>query len=297
MSMKFHALKDDKRGALRAFIAAMEGAANRVWCRDHSYTLRGSFPTGELIGNVAFTATTGWTSSNAELVLSASEGEFRLARTGVTADRYAYYTEITGLTSGAAYVMRAVMMTGRGDESWGVRVGSTAGASTYIDSTQQDTSTHVAKGATIAATTAYASIYDYYQDTVASPTTNRAALDYQRFAGVSFSRCFLVNGASQTGTGLIVASLPVSTDGLLLPGDQVQIGSELKLVTAPLNSDGSGNGYLQFGPSLRASPADNDPVVVHQPLGKFLLESNENGWESTPGTYTSAEVNLVEAVD
>jgi hypothetical protein len=296
MSLKFHALKDEKRGALQSFLAGMEGAANRVWVHDHSYTKRGSFPATELLGNVAFDATTGWTASG-ELTLYATEGELRLTRTAATADQSVSYSQVTGLTSGAAYVMRAVMVTGKGSEAWGVRVGSTAGAATYIDSGIQTASGLAVKAATIAATTAYASLYDYRQDTVASPIVTRAAGDYQRFGAVSFSRCILVNGASQTGSALVVDGLPASTNGLLLPGDQVQVGDELKLVTAPLNSDSGGNGHLRFAPALRESPADNAPVIVHRPMGKFLLESNENGWESAPGVFSSAEVSLVESVE
>lgn len=297
LELGFRGLKDAKRGGLMSTLAALEGASGRVWLRDHSYVKRGSFPATELIGNVAFESTTGWTSSNAEMVLSAVEGELRLTRTGVTGDRYAYYSQITGLTSGAAYALRVVMSTGRGSEAWAGRVGSTAGANTYIDSGLQSSDGMIVTGATIAATTAYVSIYDYILDTVSSPNEGRAAGNYQRFAGVSLSRCFLVNGGSQTGNALVVDALPASTNGLLLPGDQVQICNELKIVTAPLNSDSSGNGYLQFAPALRSPPDDNVAVVVHNPMGKFLLSEQDNGWMSEPGIHSNAQVSFVEAVD
>lgn len=297
LELGFRGLQTAKRGALMSTLAALQGAAGRVWLQDHSYTKRGTFPATELISNVAFEATTGWTSSNAEMTLSAVEGELRLTRTGVTGARYAYHSQITGLTSGAAYALRVVMSTGKGSEAWAARAGSTAGANDYIDSGAQAADGMVVIGATIAATTCYASIYDYITDTVSSPNESRAAGDFQRFAGVSLSRCFLVNGASQTGTGLIVDALPASTDGLLLPGDQVQICNELKIVTAPLNSDSGGNGYLQFAPALRSPPDDNVAVVVHNPMGKFMLAEQDNGWMSEPGVHSSAQVSFLEAVD
>ena len=297
LEVSFTGLQDSKRGTLMATLAALEGASGRVWLRDHSYVQRGSFPATELIGNVAFTGTTGWTSSNAEMTLSAVDGELRLTRTGVTGDRYAYYSQITGLTSGAAYALRVVMSTGQGPEAWAGRVGSSAGDNSYIDTGLQASDGLAVTGGAIGATTAYVSIYDYILDSVSSPNEGRSAGDYQRFAGVSLSRCFLTNGAGQTGTGIVVDALPASTNGLLLPGDQFQLCNELKIVTAPLNSDSGGNGYLQFAPALRSPTTDNCAIVVHKPMGKFLLSDNDNGWQSVPGIHSNAQVSFVEAVD
>lgn len=295
LELQFQALIDEKRGALMSLMSAASDGG-RIWAWDHSYTKRGSFPATELLGNVSFSATTGWTASG-ELTLSASEGELRLYRTATTADQYVYYSQVTGLTSGAAYAVRAVAMSGRGAEAWAVRAGSTAGANTYLDSTRSDSSGYLVDGGAIAATTAYVSLYDYRQDTIASPIVTRSVGDFHRYGFVSFSRCALVNGASQTGCGLNVDSLPTSTNGLLLPGDQVQIGDELKIVTAPLNSNGSGQGYLQFSPAIRTAPADNTPVIIHRPMGKFLMSGGENGWVTIPGDYSNASLSLTEAID
>lgn len=95
--------------------------------------------------------------------------------------------------------------------------------------------------------------------------------------------------------GIYTKGWPVSTNGLLLPGDQVQIGSQLVFVTAPLNSDAAGLGQLQFSPALRVAAANNAPVVVNQPMGKFFLDQNENGWTNDPGIFSDAEIVLAEA--
>lgn len=297
LSMSFTGLQGAKRGALKSLVAGLGGAEGRVWIRDFSYTQRGSFPTGELLGNVAFDATTGWTASNAEVSLYANGGKFRITRTAATAHSFVYYTQITGLTSGAAYAARALMETGKGSEAWALRVGATATGNEYIGTSIQNSPGLVYRGATIAATSAYFCLLDYYQDSTASPIVTRAAGNFQTFTGVSFSRCFLINGASQTGTGLVVDKLPTSTNGLLLPGDQVQIGDQLNFVTEPLNSDSSGNGYLRLALPVRESPADNDPVIVYQPAGKFLLAEQENSWQNALADYAAAELRFVEAVD
>lgn len=80
-------------------------------------------------------------------------------------------------------------------------------------------------------------------------------------------------GTSLTGNALHVKGLPASTNGVLLPGDWIEIGGELKQVSWPLNSDGAGLGYLQFEPALVRSPANDDPVIVTDPMGKFLVSN------------------------
>jgi hypothetical protein len=80
-------------------------------------------------------------------------------------------------------------------------------------------------------------------------------------------------GTSQTGNALHVKGLPASTNGLLLPGDYFEINGEIKQCTAPLNSDAAGLGYLQFEPALVRSPANDDPVIVTDPMGKFLVSN------------------------
>jgi hypothetical protein len=80
-------------------------------------------------------------------------------------------------------------------------------------------------------------------------------------------------GASQTGTAIYVKGLPASTKGLLVSGDWIEINGELKMVTAPLNSNASGLGYLNFKPELFRAAADNDPIIVADPMGKFLVSN------------------------
>lgn len=103
-------------------------------------------------------------------------------------------------------------------------------------------------------------------------------------------------GLVQTGNALNLKGLPATINGLLLAGDWVEINKELKRLTAPLNSDATGLGYLQFSPPLRNPPADNDPVIVNKPLGRFIFSASENGWESNPGIFSNSSLDLVEAL-
>ncbi len=105
-----------------------------------------------------------------------------------------------------------------------------------------------------------------------------------------------IANAIQTGNAIYCKGLPVSINGLLLPGDWFEISKELKRVTAPLNSDAAGLGYLQFSPPLRTGPADNDPVIINFPMGRFILSAQENGWQSQPPYFANSSLDLVEAM-
>ena len=85
----------------------------------------------------------------------------------------------------------------------------------------------------------------------------------------------------------------MSANGLLLADDFFEIGGELKQCTAPLNSDASGLGYLQFRPLLAGAPADNDPVFINQPMGRFKL-MNSYEYDNEFGLYMDATVELTE---
>ncbi len=103
-------------------------------------------------------------------------------------------------------------------------------------------------------------------------------------------------GVAQTGAGLYVKGLPVSTNGLLLPGDYVQIGFQLEMVTASLDSDAAGLGYLQVSRPMRTAVADNTPIIVHQPMAKFLFADPDIGWSLRPGLLSDFTIPLVEDV-
>lgn len=80
-------------------------------------------------------------------------------------------------------------------------------------------------------------------------------------------------GTAQTGNGLYLKGLTVSSSGLLLPEDFFEINGELKQANAGLNADAAGLAFLQFEPGLIRSPADGDPVITTDSMGKFLMSN------------------------
>jgi hypothetical protein len=277
-----------ERSLLKAIRSALNGQANRIWVRDPGYVQRGTFPTGELLANNTFNGTTGWVSSNANLVLSASDRVLRGTRAGVAAD-YTIQAAVATTVNGATYVARLLTLAGKGALDYRLQLGTSA-AGTQLAADSGDVT--AAGMRTLVGTATGTSTHFSILDGIGS----RSVGDYMEFAYASLSRCMLVAGGSQTGRSLNVDQLPASTDGLLLPGDRVQIGNTLCMVTAPLNSNSSGAGYLQLHRAPRAVPADNAPVIVHNPMGRFVM-TESGGWDDRPGQFSDFEMTLEEALD
>jgi hypothetical protein len=47
----------------------------------------------------------------------------------------------------------------------------------------------------------------------------------------------------------------------------------------------------------RVVPADNAPVIVHNPMGRFVLAENAGGWDDRPGQISDFSMTLEEALD
>ena len=282
-------LRGAERHRMMALIGALRGRENRIWLPDFAVNQRGSFPTGELLANPTFPDTSGWTSSNAELGLTADSGRLRLARTGVTGDRTVSAPVFT--VSGASYLWRTGLLSGRGPLAYALRVGTTAGGSELVSGSNLATEGLQHVVATATGTSSFAGVLDRI--------SGRSAGQFQFLDSPSFARCALVNGGSQTGSAILIDGLPANTNGVLMAGDVVAIFTntwEMKRLRADLNSDGSGNGWLMFEPSLRVAPADNAPVAIWEPRARFMLASEEVGWDTEPGHITQFQLEFIEDI-
>lgn len=104
--------------------------------------------------------------------------------------------------------------------------------------------------------------------------------------------------ASNDAAGYIyLKGLPPSTQGLLLPGDEVQIGKQLCFVEASLDSNEAGLGYLQLSPPLRYPPSDNDPLIVTTPMARFIFTGQYPQWANAPGVSTTVDLEFEEACE
>ena len=85
----------------------------------------------------------------------------------------------------------------------------------------------------------------------------------------------LVKGASQTGASLNVDGCPLSTTDWLKLGDYFEVNGELKMVTADVDTNGTGEATITFEPPLRNSPADNAAVNITTPRVKMMLVDDD----------------------
>ncbi len=101
-------------------------------------------------------------------------------------------------------------------------------------------------------------------------------------ARVTTSTSAAVAAATQSGSGIYVKGLLASQSGLLVPGDVVEVDKQIKMVTAPLNSDAAGCGYLQLDSPCARALANDTPVIVTKPMAKFYL-ANDPEYPTVPG--------------
>lgn len=105
----------------------------------------------------------------------------------------------------------------------------------------------------------------------------------------------LVKGASQTGNTLAIDGCDASVTGWLKEGDHFQVGDELKVITADIDTDGAGEATLQFEPPLRSSPADNAGIITSNPQCVLMLAADNVGWSEEAGIKIGFSFTAVEA--
>jgi hypothetical protein len=109
----------------------------------------------------------------------------------------------------------------------------------------------------------------------------------------------LVKRGSQTGSTLEIDGCTPNVTGWMLAGDYFSVNGELKMLTANVNTNGSGEATLSFKPALRTSPADNAPVTVRDCTCTMVLTDDMQAmWEGAsnrtgfyePLTFSAVEV-------
>ncbi len=124
--------------------------------------------------------------------------------------------------------------------------------------------------------------------------------DSVMFGGASLTRCLAVDGASQTGNRLTFDSGLNSQTGMLRAGQffSVKQGSfyGLHRLVEDVDTDSGGSGVLVFEPALRASPADNDPIILRNPFSRFRVAETMSAQAIRAPMFQGVAVDLVEDV-
>lgn len=88
----------------------------------------------------------------------------------------------------------------------------------------------------------------------------------------------LVNGASQSGTSLVSDGWKASST-VLLAGDYFQVGNQYFMAIEDVATDSGGAATLEFRPALRASPADDEEIIILNPALVARLHLPDSFWE------------------
>ena len=163
-----------------------------------------------------------------------------------------------------------------------VRLPTSTGLTNYADLTDGTTTGYTGDGTS--------SVYAWRLGAARSGVPTRGALT---------TATALASGATQTGSGLYLKGLPVSTQNIRAAGDMVEIilptGSQLVRLTAVLDSDAAGLGYLQFENPVRVSPADNAAVIFNQPMMRGILSEGPS-WPTRPGLFSDFDLDLIDDI-
>ncbi|TVO70912.1 hypothetical protein FHP88_15775 [Sedimenticola selenatireducens] len=105
----------------------------------------------------------------------------------------------------------------------------------------------------------------------------------------------LVNGANQVGANLITDGWTPNQAGILLAGDYIGAGGELKMVIADVDADATGSATIPIEPPLRYSPTDDSAVIVNSPTTTFKLVDDEQTAFDYKGVLGGFSIDVIEA--
>lgn len=104
-----------------------------------------------------------------------------------------------------------------------------------------------------------------------------------------------VFGGGQVGGTLITQGWTPVTQKVLLRGDYIEIGDELKFVLADVDVDAAGRAAIKIAPWLRKNYPGGTNVIITRPCGYFKLPDDENGVQRSPGMVNAITLNLTES--
>lgn len=111
----------------------------------------------------------------------------------------------------------------------------------------------------------------------------------------------VVNGATAAQARFFsVRGLPVSTAGLFLPGDYLQLGSgataTLHKILLSVDSDVSGEADVYVWPRPRRALVDGEAIVYTDTKGRFRLSNNQQAWEIANNLRYGVSFEAMEAI-
>lgn len=102
-------------------------------------------------------------------------------------------------------------------------------------------------------------------------------------------------GTPQTGTDFYVKGGDPSINDALRIGDWIQVGREHHSLRGSFNTDAAGCGCLELCEAPRQVFALNEPVIIQNPLGKYLRSEPSSSWTDSPAQMTDVVAEFIAA--
>lgn len=285
--LRFEHLSQVDRHTLARFLA-MCGRHRSFWMFDPSQNLRGGFPSSELIA-------AGATWSGGHTISTDSDG---VRMTRAASSSYVASPALT-VVANATYAWRALLEISActAGSNFAPYAGSTASGTNYGTGSGTTTGGRFALRCSPTGTTMYVNVHSGSWTAEA----NWGTLPFAVLRRPSVVRAFLVDGGggaqTQTGTGLYVKGLALSTAGQLRAGDMVEVVSgdmsQMLRVTEDVDGDGSGKGWMKFEPMLRKAVSNDDLVIPYRPWVRLRMVTAPE-LLTRPGWYSNCEIEAME---
>lgn len=102
--------------------------------------------------------------------------------------------------------------------------------------------------------------------------------------------------SQEGGAGIYVKGGRSSAEGALanalVAGDWVEIDGQLMKCESSLDLDASGLGFFRVSPPPMRPLADNTPIIIHRPTGRFIFSGDAAGYDIDPGVFGRASLEF-----
>lgn len=268
---------------LKTALTRVHGLGNRFWLYDWSRPApKGSMAVTELLSTATFDKTVGLWAGGAGAVLTRNASRLKITN-GAATNGYADLSFATVI--GQSYHIDTFLWAGN-NATYDVAAGSAVGLADVASTTGSGLPARILLKFTATSNPTWVRI-----------GSNSAVAGQFMFADYcSASRIGLVNGAGQTGNVLMVDGLDANVNGALVEGDWFQWNRDMYRLVSDVDTDGGGQGWFEFEPALRASPADNDAISFYKAAAAFRLGANPAMWDIETGGITGYTTDVFEDV-
>lgn len=282
VTQKWRSLREEDRARMLAVCAAAQGKFKALRAVV-GYANQGTFPNSEMVYDPSFMLgqTNSWTPTRCEFQIRSNVARLKCDGTSgtVQAQTVPYRATVASVAYAARTILHHSFVTHVNTSFVGGMLNGAMVGSKSLQDGQYGVSVVVSSGANYAFA-ARLGVADF--DT----------WEYMDMPWASMNCCLLASTNYAAGTNKI--STAGGVPGLVAPianGSLIEINGELKIILSADDFNGAGQGYLVFTPPLIAAASSGAPVIINQPMGKFILADNPR-WTNQFGVYADLELTF-----